>query len=242
MRRIAQSLTLLALVALVATACGDDSSSSDGSNDSAANSDAQSSESQGESGPSSEDVEGWQTQLNAVGCYVGPVDGAIGSQTEAAIEAFQAAKGLEVDGVVGSQTAGALDDAVAAGETVCAARGDGDSGEGAGDRAAATLESASYGPIEFLIGSCASSGESDIELQGQVDNLTLQVDAAEADRTEATGIGTLSVDGGTEQDGITLNGVVEGVTVGDAGNFTVTGVFGPPNFIDEEFTLTGSCA
>lgn len=179
-----------------------------------------------------EELEIWQTDLNAVGCYVGPVDGSLGPQTESAIKAFQAAKGLTVDGLLGPQTEGALTDAVAAGEIVCGESGD----------TTATLSSSGYGPVEFNIGSCSSSGESDIELQAQVDNMTLLVDASEADRSEAGGAGTLSVDGGTESDGITLNGRVESISVGDTGDFTVTGLFGPPNNDGEEFTLTGSCA
>lgn len=231
-RRVLLGLAALTLVA----ACGgdDDSSATEdttGGGDSA-------SDGQPVEGPPSEDVEAWQTDLNAVGCYAGPVDGALGSQTQAAIEAFQAAKGLEVDGVLGPQTEEALQDAVAGGETVCSSAGD----EGSGDEATAALSSSGYGPVEFVIGSCSSSGESDIELQAEVNNMTLLVDASEADRTEEAGAGSLSVDGGTEADGITLNGRVESVTVGDAGDFTVTGVFEAPNNEGEEFTLTGSCA
>jgi peptidoglycan hydrolase-like protein with peptidoglycan-binding domain len=186
---------------------------------------------------SSEDLEKWQTELNAVGCWAGPVDGQLGPQTEAAIKAFQAAKGLEVDGLLGPVTEGALEEAVAAGEIVCT-----DSGDEDGSTATATLSSAGYGPADFAIGMCSSSGESDIELQAEVNNMTLLVDADQADYSEAAGAGTLNVDGGTESDGITLEGRVESVTVGDAGNFTVTGTFEGPNLGGEEFTLTGSCA
>ena len=133
--------------------------------------------------------------------------------------------------------------------TVAACGGDGESTEsqdGSGDEevsaASATLTSPGYGPVEFAIGACSSSGESDIELQAEVDNMTLLVDADQADYSEAAGAGTLDVDGGTESDGITLKGRVESVTVGDAGNFTVTGIFDAPNLEGEEFTLTGSCA
>lgn len=45
---------------------------------------------------SPEDLEIWQTDLNAVGCYAGDVDGSLGPQTESAIKAFQAAKDLRV--------------------------------------------------------------------------------------------------------------------------------------------------
>ena len=49
-----------------------------------------------------------QTRLAALGYDPGPIDGKIGVKTRAAIKAFQEAKGLEVDGIVGSQTAAAL--------------------------------------------------------------------------------------------------------------------------------------
>lgn len=186
---------------------------------------------------SAEELEVWQTDLNAVGCYVGAVDGVSGPQTEAAIEAFQAAKGLTVDGLLGPQTEGALQEAVAAGEIVCTSSDEDASGEEASSAGATTasLSSSGYGPVDFEIGECTTAGESDIQLQGQVDNMALVVEASAME-------GTLSVDGGTESDGITLNGTVESVSVGDAGNFTVTGTFGPPNNEGEEFTLTGSCA
>jgi uncharacterized surface protein with fasciclin (FAS1) repeats len=77
-----------------------------------------------------EDLEIWQTDLNAVGCWSGPVDGTLGPRTEAAIIAFQTVKGLEADGLLGPITKAALDDAVAAGEIVCD-EGTADDGEGA---------------------------------------------------------------------------------------------------------------
>ncbi len=225
---------LLVLVVAIAACGGDDDDASttvQGSGGSAQDSGGSSSDAPSHEEASAEDLEVWQTDLNAVGCWAGPVDGSLGPQTEAAIRAFQAAKGLEVDGLLGPITEGALKDAAAAGEVVCSDGGDGDSSTGA----TATLASPGYGPVDFVIGSCTSAGESDIELQAQSDNLTLLVSA------EAMA-GTLSVDGGTESDGITLNGTVESVVVGDVGNFTVVGTFGPPNNEGEEFTLTGSCA
>ena len=221
---------LLAAILVTVAACSDDASSEDASGS-------------GESGgvphqeASPEDLEKWQTELNAVGCWAGPVDGQLGSQTESAIKAFQAAKGLEVDGLLGPVTKGALEEAVAAGEIVCT-----DSGNAGASAASATLSSPGYGPIDFIIGKCSSAGESDIELQAEVNNMTLLVDADQADYSEAAGAGMLDVDGGTESDGITLKGRVESVTVGDAGDFTVTGTFEAPNLEGEEFTLTGSCA
>ena len=69
-------------------------------------------------------VELFQTQLAAIGCYDGPVDGVDGAETTAAIERFQAAQGLEEDGVVGSETEDALKNAVDAGVEGCSADGE----------------------------------------------------------------------------------------------------------------------
>lgn len=155
--------------------------------------------------------------------------------TEAAIRAFQAAKGLTVDGLLGSQTEGALVESVAAGEIVCTSSGDeGDNG-GEASGSVATLSSSGYGPKDFTIGSCSFNGETGLALQTQADNITLLVDASDS-------TGTLSVDGGTEGDGITLNGDIDGVSLGDAGGFSVTGTFAEPNNVGEEFELAGSCA
>ncbi len=65
------------------------------------------------------ELERWQTDLNAVGCWAGPVDGLLGPETEAAIKEFQAAEGLKVDGLLGPQTEAALQAAVKAGKRVC---------------------------------------------------------------------------------------------------------------------------
>jgi peptidoglycan hydrolase-like protein with peptidoglycan-binding domain len=46
-----------------------------------------------------------QRALKALGINPGPIDGDYGSQTVAAVAAFQATKGLIVDGQVGVQTA-----------------------------------------------------------------------------------------------------------------------------------------
>lgn len=60
-----------------------------------------------------------QSQLAAVGCYSGNIDGLIGPATDAAIVAFQRASGLVADGELGPETESALDAAVAAKKTVC---------------------------------------------------------------------------------------------------------------------------
>lgn len=49
-----------------------------------------------------------QVRLNAHGFDTGPVDGAFGQKTDAAVRAFQKARGLEVDGEIGPLTWGAL--------------------------------------------------------------------------------------------------------------------------------------
>ncbi len=62
-----------------------------------------------------------QTDLNAVGCYAGAVDGILGPQTDQAIVAFQAADGLTVDGEAGPGTIAALKLAAREGRIVCTA-------------------------------------------------------------------------------------------------------------------------
>jgi peptidoglycan DL-endopeptidase CwlO len=54
-----------------------------------------------------DDVRDLQTRLNANGATL-EVDGVFGESTEAAVKAFQTAKGLEVDGIVGAKTWAAL--------------------------------------------------------------------------------------------------------------------------------------
>lgn len=54
-----------------------------------------------------------QAQLTRLGLYHGPIDGSFGGGTEAAVRAFQRARGLEIDGVVGPSTWAALFDGAA---------------------------------------------------------------------------------------------------------------------------------
>ncbi len=60
-----------------------------------------------------------QAELAAVGCYSGPGDPVVGPGTDAAVVAFQQARGLTVDGEPGPETLAALRDASAKGEQVC---------------------------------------------------------------------------------------------------------------------------
>jgi peptidoglycan hydrolase-like protein with peptidoglycan-binding domain len=218
---------LLLVLAIGAAGCGDDDNGDDSS--------AEAGTATAVSDVAPEELEAWQADLNAVGCYAGPVDGSLGPQTEAAIRAFQAAEGLTVDGLVGPATEAALDEAVANGETVCTSTDPDESTSGsAAAGTSVSVSSAGYGPKSFTVGSCDNSGESDLSLQGEADNLTVII-------TATGGMGTLSIDGGTEEDGITLNGTIESVEKGDDGSFTVTGTFGEPNLAGETFTVTGSC-
>jgi peptidoglycan hydrolase-like protein with peptidoglycan-binding domain len=59
-------------------------------------------------GSSGSAVTALQIKLNAAGFSAGTADGKFGVKTEAAVRAFQQARGLAVDGIVGPQTAGAL--------------------------------------------------------------------------------------------------------------------------------------
>jgi peptidoglycan hydrolase-like protein with peptidoglycan-binding domain len=109
MRRVPRVLFVAAVLALLAASCGDDSGS-DSSDEAKPHTEA-----------SEAELEIWQTDLNAVGCYAGQVDGSLGPQTEEAIKEFQAAEGLTVDGLLGPETEDALQEAVAEGRIVCAA-------------------------------------------------------------------------------------------------------------------------
>lgn len=51
-----------------------------------------------------EDVRNMQRMLNELGYASGKADGCFGSNTLAAVEAFQEANGLKVDGIAGFQT------------------------------------------------------------------------------------------------------------------------------------------
>jgi peptidoglycan hydrolase-like protein with peptidoglycan-binding domain len=185
-----------------------------------------------QAGPAPADVQRWQAELNAVGCYSGAVDGALGPETEAAIKAFQSSAGLSADGVVGGQTETALSDAAGAGRQVCSA-GTGDDGTGGGGTV--DVSSPSYA-ASFTVRSCDNPTETTLTLTAENES------SAELTLQATDGTGTLSIDGGTEEDGIILQGAVASVTVGDAGDVTATGTFQGANLAGEAFTLSGSCA
>ena len=168
------------------------------------------------------DLERWQSDLNAVGCYAGPVDGALGPETEAAIRQFQEAAGIAVDGQLGPQTEGALQEAVSAGDTVCTS-GEGGSTTGTTTTTATTptdedttISSSSY-DRSFSVDSCAFSAvDSDLTVSGTSGELTLLIDVN-------GGTGTIAVSGGDESDGIDLNGTVDSLEAGPDDMYTLAG-------------------
>lgn len=234
MLRLKFLIVILAAFAFLGAACGDDSDTDAGdADDTAADDDAGS----GSAGPTvdemtPEELEVWQTDLNAVGCYAGAVDGSLGPQTEAAIKEFQAAAGLTVDGLLGPNTEGALQESVAAGETVCTAPAS--TTTAAPAAASATVTSASY-TKSFTPSTCSLNADvSNLSVVGESEGFTLEVEATE-------GAGTLTVTGGDEEDGIDLDGAVTSVEIGSDRSFTAAGEFGAPNFAGETFSVTGIC-
>ncbi len=224
-RRFALTIAVaaLALLALGVSACGDssDETGSAGSEQTDTSAPA----------PDPAVVRAHQAALNAVGCYTGAVDGVEGPATTAGTKAFQAAVGLTADGVIGEQTTAALNEAVGKNETVCTSSGsDGTPGGGT-----VTLTSASYN-ASFTVQTCTNNGETDLVLTGENSN-SLQISV-----NVPNGSGSLGVTGGTEEDGITLNGNVTSLQVGDAGNISASGTFTGANLAGEDFTLSGSCA
>ncbi|MFM7068275.1 MAG: peptidoglycan-binding domain-containing protein [Actinomycetes bacterium] len=178
---------------------------------------------------SKEELAALQNDLNVVGCFVGAADGTSGPKTVSAVKSFQAASGLNPDGVLGPRTQTALEDAAAAKRTVCSSAGTTVPGQ-----KVLTITAPSYTKT-FAIGTCKSDGETSVNVTAQSDGLTATI--AANDNT-----GTLTVDGSTESDGVSLKGTVTSVTVGDTGDLQVTGKLTGTNFAGEQFTATGSCS
>ena len=240
-RRSAVLLVLLAFgVAPLVAACGDDDDSASTGPETVTVTTAGTTVS--DAAP--EELERWQTDLNAVGCYAGAVDGSLGPETENAIREFQSAAGLQVDGLLGPETENALQDAVDAGETVCTGTTTAatttttttatTTATTTSAGGSASLDSPDY-TNTFTLDSCSLNADvENISLRGRAGVLTLTVDATR-------GTGTLGVAGGDEQDGITLNGDVEAVSIAADRSFDLSGTFGPPNFAGEPFSMSGSC-
>lgn len=235
--RRALALAAVLALSLGAAACSDDSDSTDEETSGTTATPATSAgRSHTEMTP--EELEVWQTDLNAVGCWAGPVDGDLGPQTEEAIKEFQTAEGLTVDGLLGPATESALQEAVAAGRTVCTGGGTTTSTTAGGSTSttvpagtSVTVSAATYSK-SFTVTQCTPTpgGTSGLVLTGSADGITLAIDAP-------TGTGTISIQGGDEQDGISLSGTVSSAGVSDAA-VSVAGTFSD----GESFTVSGSCA
>lgn len=55
-------------------------------------------------GSTGSEVSAMQQALKSAGLYTGPIDGDFGSNTEAAVRAYQTGRGVTVDGIVGDET------------------------------------------------------------------------------------------------------------------------------------------
>lgn len=106
-------------LALLVSACASGPDTSTSPSASAAPSATADAKAKKTSAVSSDVLKKWQTDLTAVGCDPGPVDGIDGGETEAAIKAFQKTSKIAVDGRVGPQTETALSQAVASGKKGC---------------------------------------------------------------------------------------------------------------------------
>jgi peptidoglycan hydrolase-like protein with peptidoglycan-binding domain len=181
--------------------------------------------------PTPEQVSTAQAALAAVGCYTGPVDGIYGPETDAAIRAYQSAKGLAVDGYLGPQTQEALQESVAAGETVCGA----DDTEGSGDSAptpTVALVTSDGLSRTFDVVTCSSSDETSFEL-------TAQSESAQLTASATAGQGPIVLVEGSGQS----EGTVEAVQVGDSGELAASGSLTPADdsAASATFELSGSC-
>jgi peptidoglycan hydrolase-like protein with peptidoglycan-binding domain len=121
-----------------------------------------------------EQLSTYQADLEAVGCFSGPEDGELSSKTEAAIREFQEAVGLDVDGQLSDETKKELEEAAAAGDTVC-----GNEEEDASDASTTELETWQHdlnvvgcwaGPVDGTLG---PETEAAIRAFQQAANLTV---------------------------------------------------------------------
>jgi hypothetical protein len=176
------------------------------------------------------------------------VDGIFGPETLAALEGAVAAGttvcvptngGGDNGGDSDSGDGSATDDGAVDGTDDSGTDDSGDDGDGSdgGDPSTqqATLTSESYGPVTFTVTSWDCTGDpGDMALTGAADGgLTIEV-------TMNDNTGVLTVDGGDEQDGITLNGEMSSLSK-EVGGFQSAGTFVEPNFAGEEFDLSGTC-
>jgi len=232
-------LALLCALVALASACGDSDEESADTSEVAADNGESVGDDESTEGLDPEFVEQFQTQLAAIGCYDGSVDGIDGPATLAAIRRFQAAQGLTEDGVVGPETEGALQDAVEAGIQGCTADGDdvpleepnADDGEGALDGADGpqmTVTATNYENV-FIVDVCDNPSETTITITATTEDGEGRVDLFATD-----GEGAISVTGN-----LLLEGDVTSAQVGDAGNFTIEGTFADNEFGD--FVAEGSC-
>ena len=225
------AVAIVGLCLLGLSACGDDDDATESAGTTATTaSTAAAGKSHTEA--SEAELEEWQKDLNAVGCWAGAVDGTLGPQTEQAIKEFQAAEGLTVDGKLGPQTEQALADAAAAGKTVCTSSDTTSTTTAGSGSTTISVSSASYSKM-FTVTSCTPTqgGTTGVVLVGTAEGgLTLSIDAP-------SGTGSIAISGGSEQDGINLSGNVTKATVSDA-DVNVSGTFSD----GEAFTASGYCA
>ena len=116
--RFASVIAISLLVAVLA-GCSSDGGSADESSATSESSPATSNPPVRHHEMSEEDISTYQQDLDDVGCWAGPVDGLLGTRTEAALREFQEAEGLTITGLFGGESEGALIAAARAGDTVC---------------------------------------------------------------------------------------------------------------------------
>lgn len=109
----------------------------------------------------------------------------------------------------------------------------GDDGEGALDGAAQVTISSDVLDATYDVQSCDNPSESDLELSAEDAGTGIALSVSVQD-----GSGTIHIEGGDEQDGILLDGTVDSLEVGDAGDIVASGSFDT----GESFELSGSCA